>query len=93
MFLFLDIILNEIYFERRNNTVMWIDDFVSLNFPTDPKLIRFKEAQELKFQHIPNALYRYRTIRDYNIKNLKNGIEWMSYPKDFNDPFDAGLNI
>ncbi len=71
----------------------WKHDFVRLLFPTNHENMRNDEAEALKFQYMPNSLYRYRSVTECNIENLKNGIEWMSYPKDFNDPFDSSFKV
>jgi hypothetical protein len=71
----------------------WINEYVRLAFPISSKDLRIQDAQKLKYEHIPPSLYRFRTCTDYNINNLKKGVEWFSYPKDFNDPYDAGMRL
>jgi hypothetical protein len=72
---------------------MWVNEFAKLHFPPNPKEIRIQEAQALKFKHIPHSLYRYRSFSENSIENLNNYVEWQSYPIEFNDPFDAGLQV
>ncbi|MEE3953489.1 DUF2971 domain-containing protein [Peribacillus frigoritolerans] len=72
---------------------MWIDDYVRLLFPIAASDLRIEEAQALKYQNLPNTLYKYRSTEDHNLKNLEQGLEWQSYPSEFNDPFDAGLKV
>lgn len=72
---------------------MWIKEYVKLAFPTKYEDLDIRKAQALKYQNIPHALYRYRTFTSYNIESLKNGVEWQSYPDEFNDPFDASLKV
>ena len=72
---------------------MWKDEYVKLAFPLRYEELQIEQAQALKYQHIPQYLYRYRNFTSYNIENFKNGIEWQSYPSEFNDPYDSLLTI
>ncbi|GAV21834.1 DUF2971 domain-containing protein [Carboxydothermus pertinax] len=72
---------------------MWIKEFLRLLFPLNPDEMRIEEAIQLKHRHIPNALYRYRSLSEYSLDNLKNERERLSYPSEFNDPFDASIKI
>lgn len=72
---------------------MWKEEYVKIAFPHNSADLQIEKAQALKYQNIPPALYRYRNFTPYNIENLKNGVEWQSYPSEFNDPFDARLTI
>ena len=38
-------------------------------------------------------LYKYRTINDYAIENLKNGTLYCAVPSSFNDPFDCKIGL
>lgn len=71
----------------------WINEYAHLAFPISSKNLKNQEAQKLKYEHIPSSLYRFRSCAEYNINNLRNGVEWFSYPKDFNDPYDAGMRL
>lgn len=72
---------------------MWIKEYIKLQFPLNPDDMRIEDAIQLKQQHIPNSLYRYRQFNEYSLKNLINEQERQSYPVEFNDPFDASLKI
>lgn len=72
---------------------MWIDDYVKLQFPLNPDEMRIEEAIHLKHGHIPDSLFRYRSFNKYSIENLMNEQERLSYPSEFNDPFDSGMKI
>jgi hypothetical protein len=73
----------------------WIDEYIKLAFPFKASDLKIEEAQRLKYENIPSSLFRYRSFDPdgYNIENLKNGVEWQSYPSEFNDPFDARLTV
>lgn len=68
---------------------MWLNDYIQLLFPVDPNNMKIHEAQAIKYKHIPERLYRYRGTADYNLENLRNNVEWQSYPIEFNDPYDS----
>ncbi|MBK6947001.1 MAG: DUF2971 domain-containing protein [Haliscomenobacter sp.] len=36
----------------------------------------------------PRILFKYQSINDYSLSNLKEGKLWSSYPESFNDPFE-----
>ncbi|MEJ9160133.1 hypothetical protein, partial [Paenibacillus graminis] len=72
---------------------MWIEDYIKLQFPFDPGEMRIEEAVQLKHENIPPALYRYRSFNDYSIRNLVNDQERLSYPIEFNDPYDTALQV
>jgi hypothetical protein len=78
---------------KRRSFKMWIDEYIRLQFPLNPDEMRIDRASELKDTYIPNSLFRYRSFNEYSLENLKNQQERMSYPIEFNDPFDAGLKI
>lgn len=73
--------------------MLWKEEYAQLAFPHKSSELQIEKAQDLKFQNIPNALYRYRSFTKYNIENLKAGVEWQSYPSEFNDPYDSRLTI
>lgn len=43
--------------------------------------------------NMPNFLYRYRSVHDCDLDALKRDYEWLSYPNDYNDPFDARIFV
>ena len=67
----------------------WIDDFIKLYSSKEKG--DFTKALELKREHIPNKLYRYRTTG--NLEYLKgeicDGEIFLSLPSEMNDPFDS----
>lgn len=72
---------------------MWIEDYLRLQFPINPDEMQIEEAIQLKHRHIPNAVFRYRRFNEYSLKNLENQQERLSYPSEFNDPYDAAIKI
>ena len=62
-------------------------------FPVDPKKLEIEKALELKYKHIPNSLYKYKSFSSNNLEILNNDIIYLSDPKKFNDPYDCSLNM
>lgn len=45
----------------------------------------------LLLKNKPSCLYRYRSGNNFDLDALRKGYEWLSYPDDYNDPFDARM--
>lgn len=74
----------------------WKTQFLDLYMSGDVK--EFGQALELKRQHIPEKLYRYRTLSDdniikYRLGEIVRGELYMSHPSELNDPFEASSNL
>ncbi|SIQ57206.1 Protein of unknown function [Bacillus cereus] len=72
---------------------MWISEYVKLMYPKNMKNIQIGEAMELKYQNIPSALYKYRTVSKYSIENFTNDEVWFNTAAEFNDPYDCALTM
>ncbi|MFJ7982288.1 DUF2971 domain-containing protein [Lysinibacillus xylanilyticus] len=72
---------------------MWKEEYVRIGFPNKAADLNIAKTQKLKFDNMPSSFYRYRNFTSNNIDNLKENIEWQSYPSEFNDPFDAMLKV
>ena len=61
----------------------------------------FKEEQGVWIHHkygvpitdIPNRIFKYYSMTEYNLDAIKNGYFYLSNPKEFNDPFDCSVNF
>ena len=45
----------------------------------------------LQKENIPEIIYKYMPINEFNFKNLLNNSIWFSNPISFNDPFDCKM--
>lgn len=52
-----------------------------------------KSIQSLVTSNAPTYLYRFRAGNEDDLDALKRGYEWLSYAKNYNDPFDARIFI
>ncbi|WP_186230886.1 DUF2971 domain-containing protein [Burkholderia gladioli] len=67
----------------------WIGEFVSKLFPLNKSLQQLEAAYLLKYENIPNKLFKYREINENSIKNLCDDTVWLADPATFNDPYDC----
>lgn len=67
----------------------WIDEFVRLLFPEDPRKIKWERAYHLKYKHMPAKIYRYIKATPRNIAAVNNGQIWLGNPNKYNDPYDS----
>lgn len=67
----------------------WKDEFIEMFMAGDLK--NFSAALELKREHIPKRLYRYRSAMNCPniIEEICEGEIYLAHPDDMNDPFDA----
>ena len=69
----------------------WKDEFLRLY--TSGISSDFGKALDLKREHIPQKLYRYRSLSDESMQHrfgeIVRGELFLSHPKDLNDPFEA----
>lgn len=64
----------------------WINKLYDLG----DNVIRFTDKQEaLLDKNSPQYLYQYRSVDEYNLENIKNGVIWGSKADCFNDPYDC----
>ncbi|MES2240627.1 MAG: DUF2971 domain-containing protein [Bacteroidota bacterium] len=47
----------------------------------------------ITYNEIPNSLFKYYSMNEYNLDAIKNGYFFLSNPKEFNDPFDCSRNF
>lgn len=48
-----------------------------------------RNAFSFKCEHLPKFLYRYRSISQHSLSEIRSGKIWLSSPLEFNDPFDS----
>lgn len=70
----------------------WKSEFLSLFTSNDVKDIG--KALDIKREHMPEKLYRYRSLTDENINTYRlceivRGELYLSHPKELNDPFEV----
>lgn len=67
----------------------FIDNLISADNSNDEKAIDM--CFQFKHKALPRFLYKYRTFNIDSLKNLQENTLYLSYPKDFNDPFDSTI--
>jgi hypothetical protein len=69
----------------------WIQDLRKYFFGYRQKDLDVEAAIQLKKQHIPGSLYKYRSVNEYALSNLKENSVWCTHAANFNDPYDSSL--
>lgn len=72
---------------------MWMDLFEELLFKTINSKEATQKAAELKFENMPDIVYKYRTSSDNHINALEQNILYASAPSLLNDPYEGSLYI
>lgn len=67
----------------------WISKFVDCMFPLEMSKTKFQEGFDLKFQNLPNGIFKYRECDDFSFANLDQDKVWLADPTTFNDPYDC----
>ena len=69
----------------------WKEEFLQLYLLNDKA--SYGKALDLKRSHIPEKLYRYRSLSNDSMKHrfgeIIRGELFLSHPKDLNDPFEV----
>jgi hypothetical protein len=74
------------------SVVDWFQEYKKLVFSNTTSVNQVDRAISLKYEHVPKTLYKYRSINEYSLKNLKDDSIWLSDPKNFNDPYDCSFH-
>ncbi|SEO73295.1 DUF2971 domain-containing protein [Aquisalimonas asiatica] len=69
----------------------WVQDLRRYFFSYRQKDLNVEAAIQLKKQHIPKSLYKYRSVNEYALSNLKEDSAWCTHAANFNDPYDSSL--
>lgn len=69
----------------------WIEELKGYFFGHRQEDLDVNAAIELKQQHIPRSLYKYRAINEYSMNNLLENTVWCTNAAAFNDPYDSSL--
>lgn len=74
-----------------NITTMWIDKYFELMFSSKKRNIKL--AHELKNNHFPNSLYKYKYFDDNNhtLDLLKTDLIFLSKASTLNDPYEGEI--
>jgi len=72
---------------------MWKDDYLELVFGKNHTTASIIKGTELKNQHIPNLLYKYRTVSKNHINALKNDYLYAVQIDSLNDPFEGAIRF
>jgi hypothetical protein len=72
---------------------MWIEEFNELLFKTINSQEATIQATKIKFENMPDIVYKYRTALDNHIEALRENVLYASAPSCLNDPYEGALYI
>lgn len=67
----------------------WIKEYIKIIGNVKLKSEKIEDAFLIKYEHIPDKLYRFRPCNKYALDCLFNSQLYLSSPSNFNDPYDA----
>lgn len=71
----------------------WHNEYLELMFGPGHTLVTMSKAADIKYQHMPERLYKYRPISENTIAALREDYLMSSPPWRFNDIFEGSLLI
>ncbi|WP_339494104.1 DUF2971 domain-containing protein [Pseudomonas sp. RA_105y_Pfl2_P56] len=69
----------------------WIESLRKIFFTPNVAELDINGAIELKKNHIPHRLFKYRKTNEFSKENLKNSSLYCTFASTFNDPYDSTL--
>ena len=70
----------------------WVKQFTDMIFPLYED-IDIEGAYNLKNQHLPKQIFKYRKVDINSLKNLEEDTVWLADPTNLNDPYDCAHTI
>lgn len=67
----------------------WISQFIDHVFPIDEAKAKIEDGFSLKYNNLPERIFKYRECDSYSLKNLRQDKIWLAEPTTFNDPYDC----
>lgn len=71
----------------------WIKTMIECLAPAEADDVRAEEAIEIKYQHRPKSIFKYRCNDQRSRGNLERDLVWICSPTSYNDPFDSSLSV
>lgn len=72
---------------------MWHEEYENLMFRSGNKCEALSQAVNIKHEHMPDLLYKYRSVSDNSLSALQDDVLYSSPPHLFNDPFEGNIEI
>lgn len=71
----------------------WQEEYARLMFGRGHTKVTMDKAAEIKYLHMPQALYKYREVNNKTIDALRRGVLFSSPARYLNDPFEAPIIV
>jgi hypothetical protein len=78
---------------NETNNQPWLIKYEELMFGDHPSEVSIAEAEEMKYDHMPQLLFKYRSCTPETFEALENNFLYSSQPKLFKDPFEGPISI
>jgi hypothetical protein len=80
-------------FLEKEYVMTWKSEFLEMLCPINRSDSKIQQAYVLKYNNLPEKIYKYRGINDKSKQNLLEGTVWLSDPNSLNDPYDCSHTI
>lgn len=71
----------------------WLKEYEELMFGPVHTARTMARAAEIKYEHMPNILFKYRSCSPNTFEALENDFLFSSQPSEFNDIFEGAIEI
>lgn len=75
------------------NDTSWIDEYEGLMFGPSHTEQTMSRAADIKYQHMPDMLFKYRSCSENAFEALEQDFLFSSQPSEFNDIFECSIEI
>lgn len=77
----------------RQNENCWQEEYEELMFGPSHSLETMSRAADMKYQYMPDLLFKYRACSEHAFEALEQDFLFSSQPSEFNDIFECAIEI
>jgi hypothetical protein len=71
----------------------WLEEYTRILSGNVMRPADLAWAQQLKDQHIPGRIYKYRGVNNWSLANLERDCVWIASPGAYNDPYECAISL
>jgi hypothetical protein len=71
----------------------WVEELFKLISSRELSLESISAAQNMKREHFPGSLFKFREVNDYSLSNLRDSTLHLTFASRFNDPYDSAVDF
>lgn len=76
-----------------NDNPSWVEEFIACFDVAKREELEIEKAFWIKAAHLPKAIFKFRSVSEYSLENLRNDTVWLCSPDKYNDPYDCQATI